>query len=136
MEDELWNTHHQSRVLQELRQRIAPQWDDEAARDLNLRYLNPHAEEDGQMLEEFRHQIQALGACDQSMYVVGEHVLAVERLSVEILEQLGQSEQELMTHYQYIEHHAEAVELARTLFGDVKSRIAEASAICKGVPKS
>jgi hypothetical protein len=43
----------QSRLLRELRTHLAGFWYDSAARHVNLRYFEPHEEEDGRMLAGF-----------------------------------------------------------------------------------
>jgi hypothetical protein len=60
VEQELWTMGQRSRQLQELRRDTRGAWDDEAARELAWRLLNPHQREDGKLLEALAEQAAAL----------------------------------------------------------------------------
>ncbi len=55
------------RMLEEYRQDNRKRWDDEASRDLNRRYLNPHEEDLQQMLEFLYSQHNALTKADEQL---------------------------------------------------------------------
>jgi hypothetical protein len=60
IEQELWSLVQRSRQLQELRRDTRAAWDDEVARELAWRYLNPHQREDGKLREALAEQAAAL----------------------------------------------------------------------------
>lgn len=61
MEELLWSATQQSRTLQELRKNIQGVWQDEAARELAHRYLDPHESEDQRMLGLLNQEKETLG---------------------------------------------------------------------------
>lgn len=136
MEDELFITRHQGRQLQEIRQRIAPFWEDEAAREINLRYLNPHADENDAMLEGCARQLAVLRATNTELEMAEKSALAVELLASDITEQLDLCEQDLALCFQYFEHYAQATSVTSALFVRIDELISNAFIVCEGVPKS
>src|SRR5215467_3526390 len=60
LEEALWSINQQSRVLQGLRRDIKMVWEDEAARELNGRYLDPHETDDLSMREQMKEQVELM----------------------------------------------------------------------------
>src|SRR4051794_7183658 len=58
LENDLWLLEQQSRALQECRRDLAWVWNDEAARELNRRYLDPHAADDGQLHRALHQELE------------------------------------------------------------------------------
>jgi beta-phosphoglucomutase-like phosphatase (HAD superfamily) len=130
MEDLLWSTTQQSRVLLDLRKDIRPVWRDEAARELTSRYLDPHESEDQQMLAGFNRQKEALdeariklvSAADYGRQATEKALLAAERLT--------ETEQELNSAYGdydiYVHYRSEA----RSKFSEIQTLINQANQAC------
>lgn len=136
MEDELHVLRHQSGELQSLRRRIAGSWDDEAARELNLRYLNPHSDETEHMLSGCSQQMSALEKTNVSSIAAEQAATRVEALGLDILEQLDLADQDLMLSHQYVEQYSDSASRVQALFGRIDELLSQATAICEGVPKS
>jgi phosphoglycolate phosphatase-like HAD superfamily hydrolase len=134
MEDELWYMQQQSRVLQEFRREIQGLWDDEAARELNLRFLNPHQNDDQQMLAGLVGQDNALDGAHQRLDAAQGLAVQVEKLSAETNEQLELCRQDVETCYQLYEQYREYHSGAHALFPTIEELINRANASCKGVP--
>ena len=73
MEDLLWSMTQESRVLQELRKDIQGIWEDESARELTSRYLDPHESEDQQMLAGLNQQKDTLDKSQDKLVSAENH---------------------------------------------------------------
>jgi len=135
MEDEIWYMKQQSRVLQEFRREIQGFWDDEAAREMNVRYLNPHEDDDTQMTTGLDGQQNALQEAQVKLTSASEHALRAEKLSVEVLEQLELAEQDVSIAYQFYEQYRDYHSHARSFLPEIEKLIAEANSVCRGVAK-
>ena len=67
LDDALWSGAQQSRVLQDLRRDIRIVWDDEAAHEINSRYLNSHEADDLSLREEIKEQDELLKQADHKV---------------------------------------------------------------------
>lgn len=110
--DALWRMSQQSRRLQELRREIEGIWDDNAARELNTRYLHPHQEDDLQMGLSYREQQDKLGQAQLKVTAAQEHEASVERLSSQITDTLDIAEEEMQNAHRgydlYLSYQAES----------------------------
>jgi hypothetical protein len=72
LDDAIWSLTQASRVLQELRRDISVVWEDEAAREINSRYLNPHETDALSIRDEIREQAELLKQADQKLHAAKE----------------------------------------------------------------
>jgi len=112
MEDALWRLTQQSRTLQDFRKDISGVWSDTVARELNSRYLNPHEEDDQEIIKAFREQNEALEQAKEKLRIASEQAKEAAELSAKVVESLEFTQQELNSAYKsydlYIQYHAEA----------------------------
>jgi hypothetical protein len=133
MEEILWYTKQQSRLLQEFRQEIQGFWDDEAARDINMRYLNPHQDDDKGMMDGFQGQSNALEEAKVKLSSANEHALQATKLSQEVAELLESTQQEVDIAHQFEEQYQEHHSIARSLLPQIAQSITLANSVCDGV---
>lgn len=130
MEELLWSMSQGSRVLQDLRKELRGFWQDEAARELTSRYLDPHEVDDQQMLDGLNQQKNAL---DQSQVrlVSAEHFgrLAEEHADI-VAEKLKSAHQELQSSYGNYDNFANYNSEANSKLPLVWSLIAQANSAC------
>jgi hypothetical protein len=124
----------QSRVLQEFRAEVRPLWDETAARELNVRYLDIHADEDVVMLQRFNDQAQAMSLALVHLGSANQSFVTAEALSQSVHDHLELSQQEVEVTFQNYEQYRQYVSMAQDLFREVARLINEANSICKGVP--
>lgn len=112
MEDALWRLTQQSRTLQDFRRDISGLWNDTVARELNSRYLNPHEEDDQQIIKALRFAHEALEQAKEKIRIASEHAKEAAELSAKVVESLEFTQQELSNAYRsydlYVHYHAEA----------------------------
>lgn len=112
MEEALWKMAQQSRVLQELRRDIQSVWDDEAAREINNRYLDPHQYDDQQMLAALNEQKNILDQATLKLVSVHTHALRANQLAEEVTEKLRLTEQDVKNAHSsydlYIHYNSDA----------------------------
>ena len=95
MEDTLWTMKQRSRTLQEYRQDIRGAWQDEAAKTLNRRYLNPHEGDDQKMIEFLQKQVQGLEKANEELIKAKKHALEADRYSQQVERFLERKKQEV-----------------------------------------
>lgn len=66
-EETLWRFQQHDRSLQDYRQDIARQWCDNAAQEINQRYLNPAADERSTTVSLFNSQLQSLSLGEEHL---------------------------------------------------------------------
>lgn len=115
MEEIVWKIGRQSRDLQELRSSLRGVWDDDTAREINQRYLEPQQDDAQRMHTALHKQQQALSEADQRVERTVEH----GRHAVENAEQMNKSlnsaareTREVHASYEMsVQQHTLAVEL-------------------------
>lgn len=130
LKDALWRMGQQSRVLQELRREIHPVWDDNAAREVDNRYLNSHAADDERLLEQLHLQDESLDQSASQMTMAQEEGRRAEEQAVEMMKQLRFASQDLQGAYGHydvcVRYHADA----RGKLPQIQSFIQQANASC------
>jgi hypothetical protein len=102
MKDSLWTLKQRSRVLQDCRQDMQGIWQDDAASEINNRYLRPHEEDSSQILTALNNQLLSLEQSDGELEVAKQHGLEVNRLSDEVERLLEFSRQDISrSHSEY-----------------------------------
>lgn len=135
MEDAVFKLQHQARILQEFRRDIGGLWDDNAARQVNQRYLDPHEADAAEINTELHSQYLALEKASDHFTQANQHAIQVENLSFAVTESLTFMRRESTTAREFQEHHRAQNVQAKGLIVKVDESIAAASAVCQGVPK-
>ncbi len=130
MEEALWSMSQRSRMLQELRQDVRHVWDDEAAREINSRYLNPHETDNLRMSRALNEQNEQLQAAERHLELAGSLELKIDECAAIVGEKLRFAEQDIDSSYsnydQYVHYNAEA----RSKFPLVQQLIGRANSVC------
>lgn len=134
MDEALWYLTHQSRKLQQFRAEIHGFWDDDAARDLSFRFLNPHQRDDEQMLVSLHQHQNALLQTQSQLARAHDCAVQAELISQEVNELLYSCAQEVRMSYQFYEQYRRSHSIAVGLLPEVERLIAEANSACRGVP--
>jgi hypothetical protein len=130
MEDLLWSMTQESRVLQELRKDIQGIWEDESARELTSRYLDPHESEDQQMLAGLNQQKDTLDKSQDKLVSAENHGRQAEEYAALVAEGLKSTEQELHSAYDNYDIYAQYNSEARSKFPAIKKLISQANSAC------
>ena len=127
MEDLLWSMTQESRALQELRLDIGGFWQDEAARELISRFLDPHETEDQHMLAGLNRQKDALDQSNTRLASAESHGQHAEECSVLIVEGLKSTEQDLQSAYRTYDHYVHYNSEARSKLPAIQNLIRQAN---------
>lgn len=131
LEETLWLMSQQSRVLQDLRKDVGRVWDDEAAREINSRFLNPHEEDDVRMRSEMNEQRQLLERAGRELESAREFAQQADECAAAVAEKLQFAEQDMDSAYSsfdlYVHYNAEA----NSKFPAVRELIHRANASCR-----
>ena len=95
MGDTLWRMKQRSRTLQEYRKDIRGLWQDEAAKTLNHRYLNPHEDDEQKMIEFMEKQVQGLEKAKNELKKAKEYALEADLYSQKVEHFLEREKQEV-----------------------------------------
>jgi hypothetical protein len=112
MEETLWSMSQRSRMLQELRNDIRRVWDDEAAHQINSRYLNPHEADNVRMTAGLNEQSELLKTAEQHLEFAKSLEWQIDECAAMVTEKLRFAEQDLDGSYsnydRYVHYNAEA----------------------------
>jgi|ERR1043165_5111540 predicted Zn-dependent peptidase len=127
----LWSMGQRSRSFQELRKDARHAWDDEAARDINSRHLNPHEETDRNMRASLELQSEALLQAHEQLVIAQQLAAEVDACSIFITEKLRFAQQDMDSSYSnydvYVHYNAES----KSKFPQVRELIDCANAACE-----
>jgi hypothetical protein len=130
LDEALWSMAQRSRVFQELRRDVRHVWNDEAAHDVENRYLKQHDEEDSRMRTALQEQRDLLEEARQTLIAAVALSQKIEECSTIVTEKTQFAVQDLDNAYsdfdQYVHHNSEAC--AR--FPQVEDLLAHANAAC------
>ncbi|MEO1432436.1 MAG: hypothetical protein AAFV71_25875 [Cyanobacteria bacterium J06633_8] len=108
----LWQMQQQFRTLQDYRKDNQRLWNDNAAYEINGRYLNPHEKSYEQILQALQQQQTLLQKVHTLLTSVERHIVEISELSEEISRLLGITQEELQRSYSnydmFITYHLEA----------------------------
>lgn len=125
MEEMLWRMSRHSRDLQKLRGSIRSLWDDDAAREINGRYLNPHEEDAKRLTTTLRAQNDALEQSKAYVLAATEHEGKAKEFAVVVEQSLGfaaqESRQAQIHHDQSLQQAALGKELLPRIYELVQS---------------
>jgi hypothetical protein len=131
LNDALWSVSQQSRVLQDLRRDIRIVWDDEAAREINGRYLNSHETDDLSMREEMKEQAELLSEAGIKLEAASEFGKQVEDFSKIVSERMQFARQDLDNAYNNYDLFVQYNSDARSKFPIIQQFIDRANASCE-----
>lgn len=83
-EDYFWTYNQTFKSLMEYRQEIASGWDDNASKDVNNRFLNPHGEDSENSIAFFKEQINNLREMNNQLTIIESLIEKVNAISREI----------------------------------------------------
>ncbi|HEX7333179.1 MAG TPA: hypothetical protein VF290_16865 [Pyrinomonadaceae bacterium] len=131
LDDALWSAAQQSRVLQDLRRDIRIAWDDEAAREINSRYLNSHEADDLSIREEIKEQDELLKQADHKVDTSQKLSRQAEDFSKTAGERSQFARQDLDNAYSsydvFVQYNADA----RAKFPTIQQLIKRANSACE-----
>jgi predicted enzyme involved in methoxymalonyl-ACP biosynthesis len=130
MEEILWLMSQQSRVLQELRKDITQVWSDEAAREINARYLNSHESDESQMISALNKQKDLLDQATQKMELSQEQTSKAEEYATTVSENVKFAIQELDSAYSNYDMYIQYNSDARAKFPRIEQLINNANSAC------
>ena len=131
MDEVLWSMSQRSRALQDLRKDISHVWDDEAAREINSRYLNLHEQDDHRMRIAMNEQCELLEQGQEQLEATKDLALQVDEGSAVVTEKLRFAEQDLNNSYSnfdlYVHYNSEAC----SRFPLVQELLSHANSACE-----
>lgn len=130
LEEALWSLSQQERALQDLRRDICHVWNDEAAREINSRYLNPHESDVSRMQTALNKQKELLEQASQKLESTRELAQRIEECAVVIAEKLRFVEQDMDNAYSNYDLYVQYNSDARSKFPLVQELISHANAAC------
>lgn len=83
-ENHFWSFNQTCKSLHEYRQEISSRWDDNAANEVNNRYLNPHEEDSGKSINHYQNQITQLLQLNKHLLNIESLIEKANKLSREI----------------------------------------------------
>lgn len=95
LENDLWLLEQHSRSLQECRRDIAWVWDDEAARELNRRYLDPHTDDDEELRKSLHEVIEQLSRLSEAISDAEDAIQVAEDRAERVARELGEMDREM-----------------------------------------
>lgn len=120
MEDLLWRIKRQSQDLQIQRQEIRGIWDDDAALEINRRFLNPHEEDSAEILKSLGQQHESLSGSEKHLQIADEKARIAEDEAHRVDDAIGMVEQESNNaharHSQHLEHLGAAGDLIPVVY--------------------
>ncbi|KPQ32408.1 MAG: hypothetical protein HLUCCO16_20170 [Phormidium sp. OSCR] len=130
IEEYLWTLKQRYRVLQECRQDIERLWQDDAASEINGRYLHPHREDSEQALAALRQQLSSLEKIDVELEIAKQHDLEVSRLLDEVENFLNFARQDISRSHSEYGYFQEENSAARAELPTIEQLIAQANSCC------
>ncbi len=132
-EDDLWRYQQYLRRLQECLLDLNVVWNDNAAREISIRYLHPQ-EEDAQHLNQHLMALKrSISKAEEQMLTVRTEAPEASRLSEQIAELAGDFYVEEKTSYEHVELSVQSRAHAASLFNLVQHFIEKANASCTNV---
>lgn len=129
-EEALWSLSQQSRALQDLRRDIGLLWRDEAAREINSRYLNLHESDDSHLQTALNGQRELLQQAGEKLKATKVFAQQLEECAAVVAEKLLFAEQDMENAHSnydlYIRYNSDA----RAKFPLVQELIDHANAAC------
>lgn len=129
-ENELWIYNQNSRRLREYMAELRLSWNDNAAREVITRYLQPQKEEAEQFHNHLTELQEALTKANKQMLYVRDEAPEAARLSEQIAEHTKEIQAEEKTAYEHVELSVQSRARVATLFSALLKLIDQANACC------
>lgn len=129
--EERWRAKQISRELQEYRNDLHLQWNDEASRELNGRYLNPHEDESNEMFQALQEQIVVLNQICQLLESIYKKSIEVNQLSLEISIILLDAINEINRAYSHYDVYKNNYSIAKSILPKIYDSIDNANCMEK-----
>lgn len=130
MEESIWSLSQQSRALQELRKDKRGIWNDQAARDINSRYLDPHEIDSQQMLAALEQQKNALDQADSKLDAAQTYARQADECATVVMDKLKFVEQDITNAFSIYDLYVKYDSDARSKFPRVYELISRANSAC------
>ena len=130
LEEALWSINQQARVLQDLRRDIRLVWEDEAARELNGRYLNPHESDDLSMRQQMKEQVELVNQAHNKVREAKEFGQQAEDFAKTVCERTQFARQDLDSAYSNYDLYVQYNSDARSKFPIIQRLINQANDAC------
>jgi hypothetical protein len=131
LDDAIWSINQEMRVLQDLRRDIRVVWEDEAAREINGRYLNLHDVDALSMRNEMQEQSELLKQADSKLHAAKEFRGQADSLSKTVAERSQFARQDLDNAYSsydlFVQYNADA----RSKLPTIQQLINRANSACE-----
>lgn len=95
LDNDLWLLDQQARSLQDCRRDIAWVWDDDAARELNRRYLDPQAVDDETLRQALHREVDRLEALREAVDAAEVATRLAEDRAERMKYELGEMDREM-----------------------------------------
>ncbi|MCK5019497.1 MAG: hypothetical protein KAS32_20730 [Candidatus Peribacteraceae bacterium] len=129
--DVVWRMGQISRELQDYRNDIQYQWEDEASRELNNRYSNPQEDESKKMLKMLHFQVEKLDLLSTHLTSVYEILIKVNSLSSEVERLLERVKNEMDRAYANYGNYKENYSISKNLLPKVYDLIGKANSMAR-----
>lgn len=130
LQDDLWKFDHQSRAVQDFRASMWGVWDDSAAREINLRYLNPHESDDAAMRSALTSQNDHLAVAHTHAERANDHARHADACSQQIYELVQQANINIRTGYSYLKSSDHFFNETLKRFAQVQTHILNTGRSC------
>ncbi len=133
MEEILWKFSRQNRDLRDLRKDIQRVWDDDAARDINRRYLDPHDADAQEMEASLRKQFIAISEAAALRRRAEEEARRATQFAENMVQSLRAVERELPLLFSSFEEATRLHGKGQDLIPIIDQLIQSANTPCEGV---
>ena len=132
--DNLWHLMQQSRSLQDFRKEIRLSWDDQASKEINKRYLDPHEEENNYLLDKLRKLSENVALNEKKYKSISNIIREAGALSVELSKLLQNVQEDIQIAYTHHDQSLEDIEVSKKRIKDTAELIDKANSACDGIP--
>ncbi len=136
MKDDLWSMSQRSHWLESVRADIRVIWHDQAAHEINTRYLNPHQADDSQMLQSLGKQEEVLDQAQARLSVAQELAVEASKLAQKVMQLLLEVGDEVSVSFSHYDAYGHYNIDAQSKFPLIREQIRLANGACAGICKS
>jgi len=133
MEELIWQFARSNRELQNLRKDIKSVWDDDAARAINSRYLDPHESDAHQVQISLQKQYTYISEARKFRRLALEEARRIDDFSHKIDVSLEATDREMSLVFSSHEEARNLYTKTQALFPQIDQFIQSANSTCEGV---
>ncbi len=130
MADTIWLMQQRSRTLQEYRRNTEQLWNDDASKDIKMRYLNPHETDSNTFCDLLKDQQNQLQEADKKMEQASALAIEINQLSTEVNRLIDITNQEMQRAYYDYNIYQENYGSATDKFPQIQQLINQANNAC------